>query len=319
MLSTIADIGEFGLIARLIARSPQTDDVLVGPGDDAAIVSAGDGRVVATTDLLVEGRHFRRAWSGPRDVGHKGAAQNLADIAAMAARPTALLVGLAVPADLPTVWADEFAEGLRAECVRAGAAVIGGDVVRSETLTIAITALGDLAGGAPVLRNGARPGDVVAVNGRLGWSAAGFALLEAGSDEHAPCRLAHLRPSPPYRAGVQAAELGATAMLDVSDGLVQDLGHIAADSAVAIDLDGSLLRPAPELVAAVDRLTAIGARPCSARHYLLTGGEDHALAATFPPSVDLPPQWRVIGRVTPGTGVSVDGAAALDGGWDHFS
>jgi thiamine-monophosphate kinase len=186
-LRTIGDLGEFGLIARVTARFPGTDDVILGPGDDAAIVGAPDGRVVATTDMLVEGRHFRREWSSPSEVGHKAAAQNFADIAAMGARPTALLIGLAAPLDLPIPWVDAFADGIREECTVAGGSVAGGDMVASDTLTIAITALGDLAGRRPVRRDGAQPGDAVAVTGNLGLSAAGLELLGAGLDRPRKC------------------------------------------------------------------------------------------------------------------------------------
>ncbi|MFC6002914.1 thiamine-monophosphate kinase, partial [Streptomonospora nanhaiensis] len=180
MWSTIGEAGEFGLIARVTAQFPGTGDVILGPGDDAAIVTAPDNRVVATMDLLVEDRHFRRAWSSPEDVGRKAVAQNFADIAAMGARPTALLVGFAAPRDLPLSWADGLTEGLRAECAHAGGAVVGGDTVAADTITVAITALGDLGGRPAVRRDGARPGDVIAVTGPLGLSSAGYDLLEAG-------------------------------------------------------------------------------------------------------------------------------------------
>ncbi|RCV54038.1 thiamine-phosphate kinase [Marinitenerispora sediminis] len=318
MGSTIGDIGEFGLIARVTAKFPQTENVIIGPGDDAAVVRAADGRVVATTDLLVEGRHFRRDWSSARDVGHKAAAQNLADVAAMGARPTALLVGLAAPPDLPTAWTDELSEGLSAECALAGAAVVGGDVVRADTVTLAITALGDLGGRAAVRRDGARPGDLVAVNGTLGRSAAGLALLRAGADGPAECLAAHRRPRPPYPEGPRAADLGATAMLDVSDGLVQDLGHVAAASGVAIALREEALPADPVLEEAVRVLAGLGAAPPRAAAFMLAGGEDHAMAAAFPAGTRLPAGWTEIGAVTEGDGVTVDGAVPPRGGWDHF-
>jgi len=159
----VAALGEFGLIEAIIARLPGGADVVLGPGDDAAVVRAVDGNVVVTTDLLVEGVHFRMDWSEARDVGHKAAAQNLADIAAMGARATALVVGLATPATLPQAWAFGLADGLGSEAARVGAAVVGGDVVSSDRLTIAVTALGTLDGRRPVTRAGAQPGDVVAV------------------------------------------------------------------------------------------------------------------------------------------------------------
>ena len=175
---TIAELGEFGLIAAIAELLPRTPRPLLGVGDDAAVISAPDRRVVATTDLLVEGRHFRRVWSGPADIGVKAAAQNLADVAAMGATPTGLLVGLAAPGDLPAAWALDLVRGLIAECGRAGAPVAGGDVTGADTVMLGITALGDLGGVAAVTRGGARPGDVLAVAGRPGWSAAVLARLQ---------------------------------------------------------------------------------------------------------------------------------------------
>ncbi len=165
---TVGSTGEFDLIARITARLGAGAACLVGPGDDAAVVTAPDGRVVASTDVLVDGRHFRRDWSSATDIGHRAAAANLADIVAMGATPTALLVCLCCPPDLDAGWTEQLADGLSAEAALVGAAVVGGDVSASPTLTIAVTALGDLAGGRPVLRSGARTGDVVAVAGRLG-------------------------------------------------------------------------------------------------------------------------------------------------------
>ena len=172
-MTEIEGVGEFGLIARLSAV-PGTPPSPYGPGDDAALVNAPDGRVVATTDLLVEGTHFRRDWSGPYDIGRKSAAQNLSDVAAMGARATALLIGLGAPAGFPVADFDALAAGIRDECALAGAVLVGGDLVAAPQLVISGTALGVLDGRAPVLRSGARPGDVVGVAGRLGWAAAGL-------------------------------------------------------------------------------------------------------------------------------------------------
>jgi thiamine-monophosphate kinase len=279
--------------------------VVIGPGDDAAVVRSPDGRVVATSDLLIEGRHFRRDWSGPYDVGRKAAAQNLADVVAMGARPTALLIGFGVPPEIETAWAERLYDGLRDECDVVGAAVAGGDVVRAPLVTLAVTALGDLAGRAPLLRSGARVGDVVAVRGRLGFAAAGFDLLSRGRDGPAALVDAHRRPRPPYGAGEEAGRLGATALIDVSDGLVQDLGHIAAASGVRIDLEDAALPIPAELGA-------------EGRTFVLTGGDDHAFAGIFPREIQLPVTWRTIGRVVAGEGVTIDGRPHGLSGWDHF-
>src|SRR5216683_1442645 len=161
-LITIGELGEFGLIAAMAGQMPQGPRTIIGIGDDAAVLRAPDSRVVATMGLLVEGRHFRRDWSGPRDVGCKAAARNLADIAAMGAVPTALLVGLTVPRDFPVSWALDLAAGLAEESARAGASVVGGDLAGGDAVMLAVTALGDLEGREPVTRSAARPGDVVA-------------------------------------------------------------------------------------------------------------------------------------------------------------
>jgi thiamine-monophosphate kinase len=324
---TVAALGEFGLIAALSAWLPPDERTLVGIGDDAAVLAAPDGRVVATTDFLLEGRHFRRDWSSARDIGHKAAARSLADVAAMGAVPTALLVALAVPGDLPVSWAQDLAEGLAAECARAGASVAGGDTARASTVLLAVTGLGDLAGRAPVLRSGAAPGDVVAVTGPLGHSAAGFALLSAGLTE-GPLVAAHLRPAPSYGAGPEAADLGATALIDVSDGLLADLGHIADASRVLIDVSAETLRPAEVLLQAASAAVSLsrtdhGSPPApsdAALGWVVSGGEDHAFAATFPPGIALPRRWKVIGEVRAGQGVLVDGEKwAGAAGWDHFA
>ncbi|MFI6815519.1 thiamine-phosphate kinase [Nonomuraea sp. NPDC050328] len=315
---TVGELGEFGVIARITGRLPQGASVLLGPGDDAAMVSAPDGRIVVSTDLLLESRHFRRDWSSGYDVGRKAAAQNLADAVAMGAVPTSLVVGLALPADLPVAWLEELTDGLRDECDLVGASVAGGDVTRGPLVVVSVTVLGDLGGRAPVLRSGARPGQVVAVAGRLGWAAAGLALLEregagvSGSGGSREVVEAHRRPCPPYAQGPEAAVLGATAMLDVSDGLVQDLGHIAAASGVGIVLEPASLPIAEPVRAAAERL---GVDPLD---LVLAGGEDHALAAVFPCDIPLTDAWTVVGRVVEGAGVQVSGRAAVSGGWDHF-
>lgn len=270
---------------------------------------------MATTDLLIEDRHFRRAWSGPFEIGRRAAAQNLADVAAMGAVPTGLLIGFGTPADLPVAWAEALADGLHAECAVPGAAVIGGDIVGCDRLVIAVTALGDLQGRDPVTRDGARPGDVVAVAGRLGYAAAGLALLTAGRDEPAEPVDVYRCPRPPYEQGPVAARSGATAMLDVSDGLLADLGHLATASGVWIALDGRRLVPGATLRAAAGALRVV----TDPRSWVLTGGEDHALVATFPSHVDLPEPWEVVGDVRRGDGVTVDGVAVQNGGWEHFT
>ena len=316
---SVGVVGEFGVIARVTARAGTAAAALVGPGDDAAVVRAPDSRVVATTDVLVEGRHFRRDWSSPEDIGHKAAAANLADVAAMGAVPTALLVGLACPADTSTSWLEGVATGMAQECFPLGAAVVGGDIVAaagdSDAVVLSVTALGDLQGRAPVLRSGARPGDVVAVAGRLGWAACGLAALRRGFTSPAAAVNAHRRPEPPYAAGPAAAVAGATAMCDVSDGLLADAGHIAAASGVVVDLDrAALVRACLEPPGVLQQVAgALGADPMA---WVLTGGEDHALLATFPSEADVPEGWACVGEVLdirddPAVLVSGEPAAAV--------
>jgi thiamine-monophosphate kinase len=302
-MTEIDGVGEFGLIARLAAAAG-TPPPPEGPGDDAALVSTSDGRLVVTTDLLVEGTHFRRDWSAAYDIGRKSAAQNLADIAAMGARPTALLIGLGAPPGFPVDDFDALAAGIRDECREAGAVLVGGDLVSAPQLVISGTALGDLDGRKPVLRSGAQTGDLVGVAGRLGWSAAGLRLLQSG-ERTGPLVEAHRRPEPPYRLGPLLAAAGATSMCDVSDGLVSDLGHLAAASGAVIDVDSASLRE-------------LGAPGVTAAE-LLAGGEDHALAFTVPADAQLPAGAVLVGRVIAGpAGVLVDGRRARQRGYEHF-
>lgn len=311
--TTVAGIGEFGLIAHVTAGRVQPASTLLGPGDDAAVVAAPDGKVIATTDVLVEGVHFRPDWSTPEQVGRKAAAANMADVAAMGAVPTALLVGLAAPPETPVEWLSALADGLWAEARAAGAGIVGGDVTSGPVIVVSVTALGSLEWRAPVTRAGARPGDVVAVCGRLGWAAAGWAVLGRGFRSPAVVVNAHRVPEPPYAAGPEAARAGATAMIDVSDGLLADLGHVATASGVEIAVASAALVVPGKLV---EVGAALGVDPLS---WLLTGGEDHALAATFPGAA--PPGWTTVGEVRAGEPrVLVDGAPYEDApsGWDHF-
>jgi thiamine-monophosphate kinase len=310
----IGELGEFGLIDAVTRRLPRGDAVILGPGDDAAIVRARDGRVVASTDLLVENHHFRRDWAPAYDIGRRAAAANLADIVAMGAVPTALLVGLAAPAALAVDWALELVDGLRDECLVVGASIAGGDVSRADAVVLGITALGDLEGNPAVTRAGARPGDTVVLAGRVGWAAAGLAVLHRGFRSPRVLVEAYRRPDPPYALGPLLAAAGATSMCDVSDGLVQDLGHIAAASEVGIDIDRASLQ-------LTDALRDVGnALNTDPYEWLLNGGDDHALVATLPPDVEPPESCIVIGSVTDGAGVLLDGRPYEGaGGHDHFA
>jgi thiamine-monophosphate kinase len=303
--ATVADVGEFGLLRELSSRFEQGPQVYVGPGDDAAVLRTPKGHVVVSTDLLVEGRHFRREWAGAADIGRRAAAQNLSDINAMGGRATALTVGLALPPDLPAQWLLDLADGIAEEAALVGACIVGGDLTAGSEVVIAVTVLGECEV-APVLRSGARAGDVLAIAGRQGWAAAGLAVLGRGFRSPRVLVEAHRRPQPPYDAGPVAATGGATSMIDVSDGLVADVGHLAEDSGVAIDIDSSAFT-LDEPLRAVG--AALGVDPMQ---FVLGGGEDHPLVATFPAGTALPEGFREIGRVTEltdGPAVTVDGAA----------
>ena len=320
---TLGAVGEDGLVASVLARyGPSPASVRVGPGDDAAVLAL-DGPVVVSTDTLVEGHDFRRDWSTGHDVGVKTAAQNLADVAAMGARPVALLVSLAAPAHLPAAFARDLADGLADECARAGAAVVGGDVSAASEVVVTGTALGVLEGGrTAVLRSGARPGDVVALAGATGPSAAGLALLLAGDlPDDAAARAAvraHLAPRPPYPAGPAAAAAGAPALIDTSDGLLRDAGRLAAASGVVLDLDPDALPPGDGLDAVA---TLLGAAPGRAQEWVLAGGEDHALLACFPAGAALPGPFRPVGQVLAGAPGVLVGGRPWTGptGWHHFT
>ncbi|TFD08139.1 thiamine-phosphate kinase [Cryobacterium sp. TMT1-66-1] len=318
---TLADLSEGAVLGRIFPRLPTAAAQLLGPGDDAAVVSAPDGRFVVTTDMMIQGPDFRLAWSTPHDLGWKAAATNLSDVAAMGARPTALVVAIAAPPSTPVVVLEGIADGLRdcCEALAPGCGVVGGDLSASDALTLAVTAFGDLEGRAPVLRSGARPGDVVAHSGLLGDAGRGLELLfRLGVDANGVPNLdranalklshptevaAQLTPVPPIASGPIAALAGATAMLDVSDGLAIDAGRIARASGVGIDFDSASLG---------DRIEVA-----------LGGGEDHGLLATFPPDAVLPAGFRSLGMVVAASAshagmITVDGAPHDQGGWDPY-
>ncbi|KAA8967749.1 thiamine-phosphate kinase [Mycobacterium sp.] len=310
---TLSESGEFGVIDRLVANRSQPAGVAVGPGDDAALVVAPDGRVVVSTDMLVEDRHFRLDWSTPHDVGRKAVAQNAADIEAMGARPTAFVVALGAPSETPTAHVSALADGMWAEAGQLGAGIAGGDLVSCGQWVVSVTALGDLAGRAPVRRAGARPGAVLAAVGELGRSAAGYALWRNDVSGFDDLRRRHLVPQPPYGQGRSAAEAGAQAMIDISDGLVGDLRHLAEASGVTVDLSTDALESdCKALRSAAD---AVNADPWT---WVLAGGEDHALVAAF--AGPIPAGWRVIGHVLDGPGrVLVDGSEWSGyAGWQSF-
>lgn len=329
----VAEMGEAQLLARIFPRLGG-GRMLLGPGDDSAVLGAPDGRTVISIDTLVQDQDFRLRWPcGYRttgyDVGWKCAAQNLSDINAMGAVATSLVVSLTLPAATPVSWVEGLADGLSAALRALGAeecAVAGGDLGRGSQLVVTAAATGDLQGREPVLRSGAQPGDVLAVCGVLGEAAAGLALLESSLDyteldaRERSLTAAQSRPCPPLTAGPAAAEAGAHAMMDISDGLVRDAGRLAAVSGVRIDLDPDVLRGEADRLA--DAAGRLGADPM---HWILGGGEDHGLLAAFAPEHELPHGFRRVGTVlAPGKEdvrahpVSVGGSGPKAIGWDHF-
>ncbi|WP_239068789.1 thiamine-phosphate kinase [Cellulomonas pakistanensis] len=319
----VADLTEDGLLARIFPHLPAGDRTLLGPGDDAAVLAAPDGRYVVSTDVLVEGRHFRRDWSTGEDVGWRAAMQNLADVAAMGARPTAIVVSLVVPGDLPVAWVEGLARGLGGACRTVGAGVVGGDLSGGDAVVVAVTVHGDLGGVDPVLRSGARPGDVVALAGTVGRSAAGLAMLDAGRADADPAVVAvHRRPQPPLASGPAAAAAGATAMMDVSDGLLRDGERLATASGVVLDLGAPAQVLADDLAALAAAADAVGGDGVA---WALGGGEDHGLLATFPAGAALPAGFRRIGAVREADAGAGAGSVLVDGarpttttGWEHF-
>jgi thiamine-monophosphate kinase len=317
--TTVGELSEGQVLRGILDRLPAST-APVGPGDDAAVLAVPDGRVVATTDTLVHGPDFRLAWSSSVDLGYKAAAVNLADVAAMGARPIALLVALAMPDETPVSFVRGLADGLAQACAELapGCAVEGGDLTVSDTLTIAVTALGTLDGRDPVRRSGARAGDAVHVIGELGVAGRGLDVLFARfvdasgaplpvtadgraalgpEDSRALDR--QLRPRPPVAEALRAADVGATAMMDISDGLALDAERLADASGVTIAFDAAALGD--------DLALALG------------GGEDHGFLVTFPAGTVGPGQRVGTVQARGEVAVTVDGRPWTGRtGWDPY-
>ena len=312
----VDQLSEAEILERIVPILPSGDFTTLGSGDDAAIVQAPGGQFVVTTDVLVE------------DVGERAVAQNLSDVNAMGATATAIVVAMVIPGDLQVSWLEDFASGLAAGLYPSGAGVVGGDLSLGEKLVISITAHGTLAH-RPLQRSGARPGDTVAIAGNLGQSAAGLAALSTGAVSGAlrgvdvpypftrPVELYRI-PEPPLEAGPLAATRGATAMMDLSDGLVRDAKRMAKASGVSIDLSRYGLQEKAEELSAVAQ--ALGVDPYE---WLLFGGEDHGLLVTFPPYVLVTAPFFPVGTVSePGREralVTLDGRPIEGEGFDHFA
>lgn len=335
---SLGELGESGILARIFPFfEKHDDDVVVAPGDDCAVVRAS-GELVFTTDAMVEGYDFILGISDPVSIGRKAAVQNLADVAAMGAKPRWLLTTVLASKDASIEILEGIAEGIAQEARKVGASVVGGDLGTARDLTISITAIGELsAPGTAVLRTGARAGDVLAVGGEvLGLSSAGLAQVLGKSDGTVPdldalgeevTRLAkralswHLAPEPAITAGWGSGRR-ASAMIDISDGLVRDANRIARASRVNLDLSRAALENDRALLAPLAE--AFGVDPME---WVLGSGEEHLMLATFPAqiwknSAEVRADFREIGRVNACEG---EGGVVLDGsplalhGWDHFS
>jgi len=314
---SVRALGERGTLARILPLLPVARTTLVPAGDDAAGSTVEGGSVVTTCDMMIEGPDFRFDWSTPHDVGWKAMASNLADVAAMGATPTGVIVAVACPPETPIAVLEGIARGIAdgLQAMAPGCGVLGGDLSTASEVCLSVTVLGELAGQPPVLRSGAQPGDVVAVAGELGVSERGLRVLrehtqQAGGvlseqsrdtlRDHHPEVAHHLAPVAPIALGVLAARAGASAMMDISDGLVLDATRMAEASTVTIDLD-STLRDDEEA---------------------LMGGEDHGLLACFPGGRLLPDGFRAVGVVMAlgELAVTVGGEAppVARGGWDPY-
>lgn len=334
---TVGDVGERRLLAMLTAAAQRVTsgepgsgmggDIVIGSGDDAAVIDTA-GPAVVSTDTAVEGRHFRFAWTRPRDIGARAVVQSAADIAAMGGRVTGVVVSLGCPPATPVDTLLALNDGILDAAHGLGARVLGGDLVAAADVIIGVTAIGALDGRAPVVLSGARPGDLLAVSGPLGAGAAGLALLldaDTTGDRERLARYADMvaaftLPAPDHTQGVVAARHGAHAMTDVSDGLIEELITMSAASGARLGVDSALVPRRPGLASVAAELGA------DERAWVIAGGEDHELLAAFGPG-DVPPGWTVIGRVDQRAPDAAGGAAdvRIDGappdrihGWQSF-
>ncbi|MFM6978192.1 MAG: thiamine-phosphate kinase, partial [Micrococcales bacterium] len=265
------------------------------------------------------GHDFKLDWSSAYDLGWKAIASNVADVSAMGAKPTSLVVALICRSNTEIEWLETFADGLKAAChaLAPEAAVVGGDLTVADTTVIAVTAHGDLEGREPVLRSGAKVGDIVAIAGTVGRAAAGLSLLQSNNKDAISAYDEvvgfQLRPLPPITAGIEAALAGATSMLDISDGLSRDADRIAKASGVTIALHRKELQGYEAILE--EPAMAIGA---NAFDWVIDGGEDHSLLATFSRDAKLPRAFKPIGEVVVKGAyrVTLDGAPLDEGGWD---
>ena len=302
MTPRASDRGEWGLIDAIRARLDAAPEGQIWSGDDAAVLPSPAGRVVFTTDVLVEGVDFDLAYTPADTIGVKALAVNASDIAAMGGTPRAAVASLTLRPDLSVDVVEDIADGLARGGRRFGVKVVGGDMSEARDVTLSVAMIGEI-GGRPLTRSGARPGDVVCVTGALGGAAAGLRLLQSGrgTERGAAARLVarQLEPQPRVEEGVILAELGATAGIDISDGLVADLVQVLDASGVGCDLDPDAIPIDPDLAGVA--LPEGSPDPLS---LALAGGEDFELLFTLPPPVlekvrsRIPQTVNVIGTIT---------------------
>ena len=311
--------GELEVIRRIAARIAPRGGVSVGIGDDAAVLD--DGTVLAL-DMVVDGVHVRRSTHSPADIGHTALAVNISDVAAMGAAPVAAMVGLGLPPDIAADDVDAMYRAMEDLSRDHAMSIVGGDVSASPVLSLSVAIIGRAPQGIrPVLRSGARPGDVLVVTGPLGASAAGLLCLDdpdAGGDERDALIAAHLRPQPQAAHGRHLAEAGATAMIDVSDGLLLDADRVGRASGLTavIDLDA-----VPRVRGVDDVARAAGVDPAL---LACTGGEDYHLLAALPPEAGREPHLQVVGHIqagTPGVRATRAGRDVTPTrlGWEHHA
>ncbi len=315
----VSDTTEDTLLSAFLPLLPPSI-ATVPTGDDSAVLEMR-GQTAVSTDMLVEGRHFRRDWSSGADIGFRAAIQNFSDAVAMGARPRSLAISLGLPGDLEVEWVKDFARGLTEACEPLGVGVDGGDLVASSEIVVAVTIVGDMEGREPILRSGAQIGDRVIHAGNLGHGAAGYEILSAGldvDDALAPLVDSFRRPNSPLKIALAAAEAGVlTSMMDVSDGLIRDGRRLAKASGIWLNFEGQNLQPRlKDLAIAAGRLRA------DRREWLYTGGEDHGFLATIRPGTIVPEGFTDVGEVMGaymGGRVTLEGMdVAGQGGWDHF-
>ena len=316
------DITEEELLAAIAkVLSGAGPEVVVGVGDDAAVLSPTAGQLVITTDAMVEGTHFRRSTTSARDLGYKAIAVNVSDIAAMAASPRAAVCALTLSGAVDAAWTIELFGGMREACDEYALWLVGGNLARGPEVTVAVTVTGEVAPGRAVRRSGARPGDVLVVTGSLGGSAAGLRIAGARASswtaDERDALARHLRPVARVGEAQILAGRGATAMIDISDGLALDLARLCRASGVGAEVEAA----------------GIPVHPAASLKEALSGGEDYELVAAMPADAcaeaadEVKEQFgvplSVIGRVTAEPGLVLvgddgEGQPLEPSGWDHF-